>query len=286
MSEQTNPNTTTGISNFISGFARHYKVAFKVQIFLVISYIIGSITYVLINAWYGTIFSSLDKLILCVLGICQILITLALGIYNHHTKTICSQLYDEHMDIIKYKYSFLVEQHQHTIKNTLNFNRYMMLAGFVAITVLGLQSSFTLFALNYWSSTALYAVILVSIVMLLICIGVPFAFNAILKLSHHYLFNTNGSHINVLGKTIAFAGLSNDPNIISPRYYQVIRQIVGNGQHSNYVIQKITIIDQSSHKYDYQVFQIEYLKELKDLISTQDFKAVESALLKNGIHIV
>lgn len=286
MTRQKSQIQLNGISAYIKTFVKTFKLGVFFQTTLIAILVILFVLVIATHAWNGTSFSMVDKLILSILGICQFMIALAIGIYSHHTKKICAQLYEELMDIVKCKYNFLSDQYQHTILNTLSFNRYLMLAGFVAIIILAAQSLFTLYALNYLSSTTLYSVLILNILMLIICLGVPYAFNAIIKLSHHYLHNTGSEPVKVLGKTIAFTGITDDPKIISPRYYQVIRQIIGNGQHTNYVIQKITIVDNSQNKFEYKTYSIEYLKELKDLLSVQDYKAVELALLRNNIYIV
>lgn len=276
------------ISTFMQKFANCFKFLKIIQIILIIFLITTLFAFTIYATYKGFSLSHFDKVILIALGLCQGFIALSIGIYIFRTKKITQQLYDELKDIVSYKYHFLYMQHQHTILNTLNFNKYMMIIGLLAIILLSIQTTLTIWGVSQWSSTANYTIMIFNFVMLLICIGIPYAFNSLLKLSHHHLLQTNGAPIQVLGKTILFTGTGthDDPNVISPRYYQIVREIIGNGQHFNYVVQKITIIDHYSKKYEFQNYRIDYLRELKSIISGQDYKAVEVALLKNGIHIV
>jgi hypothetical protein len=286
MTVSANQNEITGISNFIKKFAIHFKTGIAFQLFLIALLISCFIVFIITHAFWGTVFSGAEKIILSVLGLCLFFIALAVGIYFYRTKQISKQLYDEFKDILSYNYSFLINQHQQTIINTLNFNHYMMMTGFIALTIVGAQTSLTLYAVNSWSSTSNYSIMILNFLMLLICMGVPYAYNVLLKLSHHHLIQTGDQALKVLGKTILFTGVTDDPKVISPRYYQVIREIIGNGQHSNYVVQKITIIDKSKDKYKFQAYKLNYLSELKNIASVQDFQTIEAALLKNGIYIV
>ncbi|MCP0917717.1 hypothetical protein MUB04_14375 [Acinetobacter indicus] len=261
----------------ISGFAKWFNITL----------LVGFIAVYLGLQIAGEVYSTTDLVMWSLLLASLLFYTLCYHLYKKHTKKLTKRLYEEQMDIRKYNFKFLEQQHQITILNTLQFNLY--LANFLFITLLlsVAQCWLTVVAIVQWSSTTNYLVAFICGFFTFIAMGFPFAYNILTKLSHIYLIRSNDSEIKLIGKPIAFTGIGEiSPKIIAPRYYQVIQETISTSRHANYVIQLIKVIDHSKNRYEYSVIKIDYLSEIKNHIHSEtDYEYVVSALRKNGFAI-
>lgn len=246
----------------------------------------------LISAWYalqfmGEVYHTTDIVMWCLLLASLLFYALCYHLYKKHTKQLTNRLFEEQLDIKHYNLKFLEQQHETTIVNTMGFNLYLAKFLFITILLSLVQFCVTIIAIAEWSSTTNYLVAFFCGLLTFIAMGFPFAYNIITKLSHIYLIQSNEPDLKLIGRPIAFTGIGEvNPNIISPRYYQVIQETISTSRHANYVIQLIKIIDNSKSKYEYSVIRIDYLSEIKNhIISETDYKAVVSALRKSGYAI-
>lgn len=260
-----------------------WKVAYITNTML----LIGTVVAYLFLQHAGEVYHTLDMVIWCLLLANLLFYMLCYHLYKKHTKQLIQRMFEEQMDIQNYKLKFLEKQHQITIVNTMEFNRYLAKFLFITYILSVIQFILAVFAIAEWSSTTNYLVVFISVVMTFIAMGFPFAYNIVTKLSHIYLIRTNESDLKLIGKPIAFTCIGeSNPKVIAPRYYQVIQETISTSRHANYVLQLIKVIDYSANKYEYSVIKIDYLSEIKNhILSETDYQCVVSALRKNGFAI-
>lgn len=271
------------VSRFTDKFTLYCRLAKVVNIVLLICTVIA---YLFLQ-YAGEVYHTLDMVLWGLLFASLLFYALCYHLYKKHTKQLTQRLFDEQMDIEKYNLRFLEKQHELTIVNTLEYNLY--LANFLVVTFIlsGIQFGLTIGAIAEWSSTTNYVIAYISGALSFIAMGFPFAYNILTKLSHIYLFRTNETDLKLIGKPIAFTCVGEfKPNIIAPRYYQIIQETISTSRHANYVVQLIKVIDYSANKYEYSVIKIDYLSEIKNhILSETDYQSVVSALRKNGFVI-